>query len=251
MSSRKIYFASDFHLGVPNHSESLDRERKIVRWLESIEHDAEAIYLLGDLFDFWYEFETVVPKGYVRLLGKLGQLNDKGIPIYIFKGNHDMWMYGYLPKEIGATIVSDELILEAQGKRIFMHHGDGLGPGDRSYKFLKRFIFKNPVCRFIFRISPPSWGIGIANYFSSKSRLANAERDEHFDEDKEWLLQYCKERTAKEHFDLMIFGHRHLPLDLEIKPGSRYINLGEWVNHFTYGVLDNGQFELKTFESNN
>ena len=156
MSGPKIYFASDFHLGVPNHKQSLERERKIVRWLESIEHDATAIYLLGDLFDFWYEFKTVVPKGFVRLLGKLGQLSDKGIPIYVFKGNHDMWMYDYLPKEIGATIISDELILETQNKKIYLHHGDGLGPGDRSYKLLKKFIFRNPICVFLFKIAPPS-----------------------------------------------------------------------------------------------
>jgi UDP-2,3-diacylglucosamine hydrolase len=250
MSASNIYFASDFHLGVPNHSESLNRERRIVRWLESIEQDAKELYLMGDLFDFWFEFKKVVPKGFVRLLGKLGQMSDKGIKIYIFKGNHDMWMYGYLEKEIGAEVISDEKILNAQGKKLFLHHGDGLGPGDPSYKLLKRFIFKNPFCQFLFKIAPPSWGLSIAEYFSSKSRLANIKRDEQFDESKEWLLHYCKEKVEKEHFDYFIFGHRHLPLDLVVKNNVRYINLGEWVNHSTYAVLKDGQLELKKFEEN-
>lgn len=248
MSASKIYFASDFHLGVPNHTLSLDRERKIVRWLENIEKDASAIYFLGDIFDFWFEFKKVVPKGFVRLLGKLGQLSDRGIDIFIFKGNHDMWMYGYLEKEIGAKIISDELHLNEQGKKLFLHHGDGLGPGDPSYKFLKRFIFKNRLCQFLFKIAPPSWGLSIAEYFSSKSRLANNKRDEQFDEKGEWLLQFCKDKVEQEHFDYFIFGHRHLPLDLEVKDGVRYINLGEWVNHFTYAVLSDGNVELKKFE---
>jgi len=248
MSGSKLYFASDFHLGVPNHEKSLERERKIVRWLESIEHDAEAIYLLGDTFDFWFEFRKVVPKGYVRLLGKLAMLRDKGIPIYMFKGNHDMWMYGYLEKEIGATVISDEHIINAQNKRLFLHHGDGLGPGDRSYKFLKRFIFKNPVGEFLFKLAPPAWGIGIAEYFSSKSRLANQKTDEQFNEEQEWLLQYCRDKVKTDAFDYMIFGHRHLPLDIEVGEQCRYINLGEWVNHFTYGVLDQGQLSLLKFE---
>jgi UDP-2,3-diacylglucosamine hydrolase len=248
MNRTKNYFASDFHLGVPNHQESLIRERKIVRWLESIEAEAEGLYLLGDIFDFWFEFRKVVPKGYVRLLGKLGQMSDKGVNIFIFKGNHDMWMYGYLQKEIGATIIDSEHILQEGDTKVYMHHGDGLGPGDSFYKMLKRFIFKNPLCEFIFRIAPPSWGLKVAEYFSSKSRLANKNRDEQFIEEKEWLLQYCKKKVEEEHFDYFMFGHRHLPLDLAVNENSRYINLGEWVNYSTYAVMENESIELKTFE---
>jgi len=212
-----------------------------------VRQDAEAIFLVGDIFDFWFEYKYVVPKGYVRLLGKLGELRDQGIQITAFKGNHDMWMFGYFEKELDIPVVSDELILEENGKRILVHHGDGLGPGDRSYKLLKK-VFRNPLCQWLFSILPPRVGFGLANYFSSKSRLANQAHDEVFQEDGEWLLQYSRDRQTKEHFDYYIFGHRHLPLDLEVDKNSRYINLGEWIHHSTYAVFDGEKLQLEKFE---
>lgn len=210
--------------------------------------DAEAIYLVGDIFDFWFEYKYVVPKGYVRLLGKLGELRDEGIRITAFKGNHDMWMFGYFEKELSIPVISDELILEENGKRILVHHGDGLGPGDRSYKLLKK-IFRNPICQWLFSVLPPRLGFGLANYFSSKSRLANQAHDEVFKEEEEWLLQYTRDRQTKEHFDYYIFGHRHLPLDLKVDEKSRYINLGEWIHHSTYAVFDGQELRLEKFEN--
>lgn len=251
MSERtKIYFASDFHLGIPNHKDSIDRERNIVSWLNKIKKDAVEIYLVGDVFDFWYEWKRVVPKGHVRLLGTLAEICDAGIPVHFFTGNHDLWTFGYLEKEIGLKVHREPIKIELQGKRCFLGHGDGLGPGDTGYKFLKR-IFISRLCQWLFsKFLHPNTSFSIANYFSGKSRISNLEIDESFQgEENEWLVKYSKEILNSEHFDYFVFGHRHLPLDIKLSEKSRYINLGEWVNYYSYGVLDQGHFELKFFES--
>src|SRR6201992_1140932 len=166
----KLYFASDFHLGAPNQASSREREARLVSWLDSIKADASEVFLMGDVFDFWVEYRTVVPKGYIRFLGKLAELADRGIKIYFFKGNHDMWMFDYFEKELSATIISNELVIERGGKKFFLHHGDGLGPGDASYKILKK-IFRSPLCQWLFERVHPNLGIGIANYWSKNSRI--------------------------------------------------------------------------------
>lgn len=246
--NKKIYFASDFHLGVPTYEKSLEREKKIIRWLESIRHDAEEIYLMGDVFDFWFEYKTVVPRGYVRLLGKLAELSDSGIKLHYFTGNHDMWTFDYLEKELNTTIYRAPIERTYSNKTFYIGHGDGLGPGDHGYKFIKK-VFASPICQWLFARLHPNFGIGLANYFSKKSRIATGNSDEKFlGEENEWLVIYSKEILAKKHFDYLIFGHRHLPLDITINEKSRYINLGDWIRYFTYGVFDGSNFELKTFE---
>jgi UDP-2,3-diacylglucosamine hydrolase len=246
-ASKKIYFASDFHLGVPNYENSLEREKRIVRWLDSIKHDAEELYLMGDVFDFWFEYKRVVPQGYVRLLGKLAELSDSGIPIHYFTGNHDMWIFNYLPKEIGAKIYSEPITREIKGKKFYLGHGDGLGPGDKGYKFLKK-VFANKFGHWLFARFHPNFSLMCAHYFSSKSRLANGISDEIFlGEDKEWLVIYSKEILKKTHIDYFVFGHRHLPLDIKLNSYSRYINLGEWINYNSYAVFDGERMELKYF----
>jgi len=243
-TGKKIYFASDFHLGVPTYEKSLEREHRIVRWLDSIRNDAEELYLLGDVFDFWFEYKTVVPRGYVRLLGKLAELSDSGIKIHYFTGNHDMWTFDYLEKELNVTIYRAPIERVYNSKTFYIGHGDGLGPGDHGYKFIKK-IFASKICQWLFARLHPNFGIGIANYFSKKSRIATGTTDEKFlGEEKEWLVIYSKEILAKKHFDYLIFGHRHLPLDIKIND-SRYINLGDWIQYFTYGVFDGENFELK------
>ena len=235
---KKIYFASDFHLGVPDYNSSLEREKKIVKWLDEIKKDAQEIYLIGDVFDFWFEYKAAVPKGFVRLLGKMAEISDSGIPIILFTGNHDMWMFDYLPKEIGVTIHNKPIVREYNGKKFYIGHGDGLGPGDYGYKTIKK-IFASPVCQWLFARLHPNFGMGIGQYWSKKSRISNGPSDEKFlGEDKERLLLYSKEQLQKEHFDYFIFGHRHLPLDIKLNEKSRYINLGEWVNYYTYAVFD-------------
>jgi UDP-2,3-diacylglucosamine hydrolase len=242
---KKIYFLSDFHLGAPNYQSSLQREKKIVSFLESIRQTASAIFIIGDMFDFWYEYKQVVPKGYVRLLGKLAEITDSGIPVHFFVGNHDMWMRNYFQKELNISVYFDPEKFEWNRKKFFIGHGDGLGPEDHGYKFIKS-IFRNRFCQGLFGLLHPSLGIGMANYFSRKSREKTGKHDEHFlGEDKEWLVIFSRGILAKEHYDYFIFGHRHLPLDLKLTDNSRYINLGDWITYFTYAEFDGQTVQLK------
>jgi len=243
--NKKIYFLSDFHLGAPNAEASLVREKKINRFLDSIKADAAEIFIVGDLFDFWYEYKKVVPKGYVRILGKLAELTDAGIPIHFFVGNHDMWMRDYFQKELNIPVYFEPVPFEFNGKKFLIGHGDGLGPGDKGYKFIKK-IFRNKAAQWLFGIMPPAMGMGIAHYFSRKSRAQTGQTDEKFlGEDKEWLIQYSKEILKKEHYDYLVFGHRHLPIDFKINDQSRYINLGDWIKYFSYAEFDGNNLELK------
>ncbi len=242
---KKIYFLSDFHLGAPDYSSSLIREKKIVSFLDSIQHDAAQIFIVGDIFDFWYEYKKVVPKGYVRLLGKLAALTDAGIPIHFFVGNHDMWMKDYFQKELNIPVYFEPKVFTFHQKKFFIGHGDGLGPGDHGYKFIKK-IFRNKFCQWLFGQLHPTLGINLANYFSRKSREKTGTSDEHFlGEGKEWLIVYCKEILQQKHFDYFIFGHRHYPIDFKLNETSRYINLGDWIRNFTYATFDGNNIELK------
>jgi UDP-2,3-diacylglucosamine hydrolase len=242
----KLYFASDFHLGAPNQASSREREARLVSWLDKIKADASEVFLMGDVFDFWFEYRTVVPKGYIRFLGKLAELADSGIKIYFFKGNHDMWMFDYFEKELGATIISNELVIERNGKKFFLHHGDGLGPGDKSYKILKK-IFRSRFCQWLFARLHPNFGVGIANYWSSHSRIANEKKDLKPNE-QEWLPVFCRELLQKQYYDYLVFGHRHKPIDMLIGEKSRYINLGEWVSYNSYAVFDGTDVKLEYFQ---
>lgn len=243
----KLYFASDFHLGVPDHAASRAREDKIVRWLDMIKHDAAEIFLMGDIFDFWFEYATVVPKGYIRLLGKLAELTDSGIKLYMFKGNHDMWMFDYFQKELNAIIIPNELEIERNGKTFYLHHGDGLGPGDAKYKFLKKF-FRSNLCQWLFERIHPNLGVGVANYWSQHSRITQGKNEVRKNLEQEWLVAFSREQISIKPYDYLIFGHRHLPLDIPLNSQSRYVNLGEWVNYFSYAVFDGNDLKLEYFE---
>ena len=243
----KIYFISDFHLGVPDAASSLEREKRVVRWLEMVKKDASEIYLLGDVFDFWFEYRHAVPRGHVRLLGKLAELSDMGIRLHYFTGNHDMWIFDYLPSEIGMKLYREPVTRVMNEKSFYIGHGDGLGPGDHGYKFIKK-VFSNRVCQWLFARLHPNFGIPLAMYFSRKSRIATGDTDEKFlGEEKEWLIIYSKELLEKNHYDYLVFGHRHLPLNIKVGENSRYINLGEWINFNTYGVFDGTEMKLETF----
>ena len=245
--NKKIYFLSDFHLGAPDQQTSLVREKHIVKFFNEIKNDAAEIFILGDLFDFWFEYKKVVPKGFVRILGKLAELTDSGITIHFFVGNHDMWMNGYFEKELGIKVYHEPKEFELNEKKFFIGHGDGLGPGDHKYKFIKK-IFRSKFSRWLFGILHPYAGIGLANYFSSKSRASTGLTEEKFlGEDKEWLIIYSRQMLLKEHFDYFIFGHRHLPLDLKLNNHSRYINLGDWIKYDSYAVFDGDNVELKFY----
>jgi len=247
-NNKKIYFISDFHLGAPNAEVSLVREKKIVQFLDEIKNDAEQIFIVGDLFDFWYEYKKVVPRGFVRILGKLAELTDSGIIIHFFVGNHDMWMNDYFQKELNIPVYFEPKIFLLNNKRFLIGHGDGLGPGDSGYKFIKK-IFRNKICQTLFGLLPPYIGMGIAHYFSNKSRSREDSNIEVFlGEENEWLITYSKEILQKEHFDYFIFGHRHLPIDFKLNDNSRYINLGEWINYNSYAVFDGSSLELKYYK---
>jgi UDP-2,3-diacylglucosamine hydrolase len=247
LNGKKIYFASDFHLGTPTREDSLKREKKIVRWLERIRHDAHTIYLMGDIFDFWFEYKHAIPRGFIRLQGKLAEFRDAGIPVVFFTGNHDMWMFDYFPDELGIPIYRSPQLLQVGSRRLLIGHGDGLGPGDRTYKFLKKF-FNSKLCQWLFARLHPNFGIGIATFWSHKSRISNQRREEKFQgEENEFLLIYCKEMESRTHHDFYVFGHRHLPLDLKINEHSRYINLGEWVHFSTYASYDGMDMKLESY----
>ena len=247
-TNKKIYFASDFHLGVPSFELSLVREKKIVRWLDSIKADAEEIYLVGDIFDFWWEYKYTIPKGQTRLLGKIAELTDSGIKVHFFTGNHDLWMRDYFIEELGVTVNKSPIRKIYNHKSFVIGHGDGLGPGDGWYKFLKK-CFMNPFLIWCFNALHPNIGFWIARRSSKRSRIVTGDSDKEFlGDDNEWLLTYCKEEIKKEHTDFYIFGHRHLPLDLKVSETSRYINLGEWINYCSYAVFDGEKLESKTFE---
>jgi len=242
------YFASDFHLGVNARLTSAERERQMVRWLDMVSKDAEAMYLVGDVFDFWFEYKTVVPKGYVRLLGKLAELRDGGLPIYYFTGNHDMWMFHYFEEELGIPTYREPIVREIHGKTFFIGHGDGLGPGDHGYKFLKK-VFANPLCQWLFARLHPNFGIGLANFFSGKSRSLYPEAPSFRGEMDEWLVTFANEKLDTLAADYFIFGHRHLPIDYMLKnETSRYINLGEWLYGCSYAVFDGEEVEVRFFE---
>jgi UDP-2,3-diacylglucosamine hydrolase len=245
---KKIFFLSDFHLGIPDHETSLGREKRIIDFLESIRDEAAVIFLVGDMFDFWYEYRQVVPKGYVRLLGKLGELTDSGIVIHFFVGNHDMWMNDYFQKELNISVYFEPKEFVFGNKTFLIGHGDGLGPGDHGYKMLKK-VFRNPFCRWLFGILPPYFGMGIANYFSRKSRQAADQNVEQFVSiDREWIATYCMEVLQHRHYDYFIFGHRHLALDISLNTDSRYINLGDWIRYYTYAVFNGQRLDLKSFD---
>ena len=247
-TGKKIYFISDFHLGAPTSEESLIRERKICQWLETIKADVSILFILGDVFDFWFEYRHVVPKGYVRILGKLAEIADKGIPIHLFTGNHDMWMFDYLPKELGIKLYRQPEEFNFDNRKFLIGHGDGLGPGDHGYKFIKK-VFANKFCQWLFARLHPNFGISLANFWSRKSRQHTGHHDaKYLGDDKEYLVQYIIETEKTKHFDYYIFGHRHLPIDKQIE-SSHYINLGDWLSYFTYAEWDGSKLSLKKFEA--
>jgi UDP-2,3-diacylglucosamine hydrolase len=244
MTGKKIYFASDFHLGAPSYESSLEREKRIVAWLEEVRVDAEEIFLIGDVFDFWFEYKRAIPKGFVRLQGKIAEITDSGIPVHWFIGNHDMWIFDYIPKELGVKMYKTEIEREFFGKKFMIGHGDGLGPGDRGYKFIKK-VFRNRVCQWMFARLHPNFGIGLANFLSRKSRVSTGQADATFyGEDKEMLIQFCKSKLSEKHFDYFVFGHRHLPIEFELSANSKYINIGDWITYFSYAVFDGEKLEL-------
>ncbi|HIE45781.1 MAG TPA: UDP-2,3-diacylglucosamine diphosphatase [Flavobacteriaceae bacterium] len=215
-------------------------------WLDQVRKDAEAIFLLGDLFDLWMEYKTVVPKGFVRVLGKLAEISDSGIPIHFFVGNHDLWVRDYFQKELNFKVYTKPTEFTFNNKTFLIGHGDGLGPEDTGYKLMKK-VFTNPFSRWLYRWLHPDFGVALAQRLSLKNKLISGEEDvKYLGDDKEWLVQYCKRKLETKHYDFFLFGHRHLPMDLQINK-SKYINTGDWISYFTYAIFDGKNLELKTY----
>lgn len=244
---KKVYFASDQHFGIPNATESRKREDRFIRWMDEIKADAQIIFLMGDLFDFWHEWKYVVPKGYIRVLGKIAELKDSGIGIYFFVGNHDLWMKNYFQEELDIPVFFEKQYFEINNRQFLLAHGDGLGPGDKGYKRMKK-VFTNPLAQWAFRWLHPDIAMRIANYMSQKNKMISGDEDKQFlGEDKEFLILYSKEKLKTEKINYFVYGHRHLPMVLDLSPDSKYVNLGDWISYFTYGVFDGNSFGLKTY----
>jgi UDP-2,3-diacylglucosamine hydrolase len=245
---KKIYFASDFHLGIPDRASSVAREKRICKWLDEIKKDAAQLYLVGDLFDAWMEYKNVVPKGYSRFFGKLAELRDTGLPIEVFSGNHDLWMRGYFEEELNITVHHKPIEREFNGKKFFIAHGDGLGPGDLRYKILKS-ILRNPVCQWIYRRIHPDTGVGMAKFFSYMGpKHKDLDGKPFKGPDKEFLVQFALEKLKTEHIDYFIFGHRHITLEYPLPGNSLYVNLGDWIQYNSYAKFDGKELRLKFYE---
>ncbi|MEX1383584.1 UDP-2,3-diacylglucosamine diphosphatase [Lutibacter sp.] len=246
-TNKKIYFASDQHFGAPTAEQSKIREQKFVNWLDTIKTDAEIVFLLGDLFDFWFEYKKVVPKGFIRVLGKLAELRDSGIQIYFFVGNHDLWMEDYFETELNIPTYHKPKEFTFNNKTFLIGHGDGLGPGDKGYKRMKK-VFTNPFSKWLYKWLHPDIGVTLAQYLSVKNKLISGEEDVKFlGEENEWLVHYCNRKLTEKQFDYFVFGHRHLPMEIQLTKNSKYINTGDWISHFTYAVFNGEQMVLKSY----
>lgn len=247
---KNIYFISDCHLGAATMDDPLSYEKRVVRFLDSIEQDCSELYLMGDIIDYWFEFKQVVPKGFTRFLGKLAMMSDKGIKIHWFTGNHDIWIFDYIPNEIGCTIHTKPEVMTLNGQRLFLAHGDGLGEDSRMLRLMTGF-FHNRFCQRIFKWIHPDWTTSFAHWWSKKSRLSGNDFPEYMGEEKEHLVQFAKNymREHDEQINYFIFGHRHIMLDLMLSRDSRLMILGDWISHFSYAVLDEeGNMMLDQFE---
>jgi UDP-2,3-diacylglucosamine hydrolase len=247
---KKVYFASDFHLGIPDYATSLEREKRICRWLDEIKADAAMLYLVGDLFDTWFEYRNVVPRGYTRFMGKLAELSDSGLPIEVFTGNHDLWMTDYFKKEFNIPVHHKSIVREINGKKFFIAHGDGLGPGDTGYKILKT-VLRSPVSQWLYRRLHPDTGVGMAGWFSRLGpKHADTPVKEFQGPDKEMLVQFCLNTLKRQHFDYFIFGHRHIAIEYPL-PDSLYVNLGDWIRYNSYAAFDVDGLKLKYYKNRN
>lgn len=250
---KKIYFASDAHLGSDLFGDPLEREKKLVRWMDSIKSTAKAVYFVGDMFDYWFEYRDVVPKGYVRFISKMAEFVDEGIQVYLFVGNHDIWMFDYFQKEVGAVVIDGVHEVDLYGKKFLISHGDGLGDPSRAFRLL-RAIFRNKICQALYKSLHPRLTMPFGYAWSRNSRakklakkMENDGESRYLGEDKEHLVIFAKEYIKTNDVDFFIFGHRHIELNLMITAKSRVVILGEWLTQFTYGVWDGENFILENY----
>lgn len=243
----KIYFVSDVHLGAPALKNNREREILFSRWLDEIKSDVAELYLLGDIFDFWYEYKKVVPRGFSRILGRLSDLSDKGIPVHFFTGNHDMWAYDYLEEETGAKVHHKQIIRDIWGKKFFLAHGDGLDAGDKGYLFLKK-VFTSKTMQWLFSRMHPNFGFALAHKWSATSRLSKSDYQEDFMVNQDGMYKFAADFLQSNPIDYFVMGHRHRMINEKMKGNTRFILLGDWIKSFSYGVFDGDKFELKKYK---
>ena len=247
---KKIYFASDAHLGLDLDGHPIDREKKLVRWMDRIKPTAKAVYFVGDMFDYWFEYRDVVPKGYTRFIGKMAEFVDSGIPVHLFIGNHDIWMFDYFQKEVGATVYYDSLEVVLDGKNFYIAHGDGLGDPSLMFRFLRSF-FRNKFCQRLYKTIHPRLTVPFGYAWSNHNRRKKigSEGENYLGEDKEYLVEFSKKYRLSHPIDYFVYGHRHIILDLSIDDDkSRVIILGDWIDKFSYGVWDGTLFSIEVFQ---
>ncbi|HKI88604.1 MAG TPA: UDP-2,3-diacylglucosamine diphosphatase [Draconibacterium sp.] len=243
----KIYFVSDVHLGAPALKNNHEREMLFVQWLDEIKDDVSELFLMGDIFDFWYEYRKVVPRGFTRVLGRIADFTDRGIPVHFFTGNHDVWVFDYLPSELGVVLHTEEFITELRGKKFFLAHGDGLDADDKGYLLLKK-IFTSKTMQWFFSRIHPNFALSLGHTWSKSSRLAKMDVKEKFKVKNEGMYKFAESFLEKEWIDYFIFGHRHQMVDVKLREKTRFILLGDWILHFSYGVFDGEKFELKEYK---
>lgn len=252
MTAKPVYFISDLHLGASYLTDPAAYERRVVRWLRSISGNVSELYLLGDILDYWYEYRNVVPRGYVRFFGQLAALADEGVKITWFIGNHDIWIFDYLPRELGITVVDGELVTEILGRRFFLAHGDALGQLPAGFRFL-RWMFRNRFLQHLYAAVHPRWTVPFAHRWSSHSRNYSAETPSFAGADKEPFIPFCEnyqESHPDSPVDFFVLGHRHILLDYTLKNGGQLIVLGDWIHHFSFGRWDGQTFTLSCFDDN-
>lgn len=250
MTYKKTYFISDVHLGAPALNNNPEREKLFVSWLEEAGKDAGEIFMLGDIFDFWYEYKKVVPRGFVRTLGKIAELTDKGITVHFFTGNHDVWVYDYLPSETGVIVHRENYVYTIGDKVFYLGHGDGLNPNEKGYLMLKR-LFTSKTAQFMFSRLHPNIALWFGHKWAKNSRMSKGTTPEYYNENgKESAIQFAINHSQKNKIDYYIFGHRHILHEEEIKPNVKVFMLGEWFNFFSYAVFDGNKVELKKYSNN-
>ncbi len=248
LPEKNIYFASDFHLGLPSYLESRNREVLLVQWLDSIKSDASEVFLVGDIFDFWYEYKRVIPKGFTRFMGKVAELTDSGIPVHFFTGNHDVWMFGYFEKELGVKIHTQPIVREFNGKRFIIGHGDGLGKGDYGYKLLKG-IFTNRTLQWLFSRLHPNFSMWLGNRWSVRGRYSK-EISHKFRNEAELITRYARREIERGNgYDFFVFGHWHSPVVYPLNSTETLVLLGDWIVNNTYGKWNGKSFELLRYST--
>ena len=228
------YFVSDVHLGLQV-ADPVDRERRFVEFLRGLPEETEALYLLGDIWDFWYEYKHVVPKGYVRVFAALTELIDRGVDVFFFQGSHDVWTYSYF-EELGMKKLQQPAVVEIAGKRFCLGHGDGLGPVPLGYRFL-RGIFHNRVLQFLFSMLHPWIAFGLGNGWSRSNRLSH-DKEYVFKGKDEPLYKFAEEFARENRIDCFVFGHYHSDVHMKLPSGADFIILKDWIHGSPYLCIE-------------